>query len=219
MARSLTSYPQPPTSPACHPLLLHRLPILTRPSSESRYDRLAWNFSLTFPLLATLSHSYWDAAANNWAFDYNGYYATYGYPQQGSAGGASSSAYPASSATVAPTNNIFASAAPATSSSSSAAAGGAAQTAEEKRRKAITGGARDAQGNALAGSLKRGEHRTTVIRKGPNGDYEVSSTAARCERNSKLTVVYPMLSRSRIPPFSNGIPLTNVSSLVTWATM
>lgn len=127
-------------------------------------------------------HSYWDAQANNWAFDYNSYYATYGYPQQRQ-GGPSSSAYgsyagPSTSQYGAPAYNDpglayatagSAAAAAAQGSHSSHTAG--AEGTDSKPKKALPG-AKDAEGKPLAGSLQRGEHRTTVLREGVNGVYE-----------------------------------------------
>lgn len=135
---------------------------------------------------------YWDAQANNWAFDYASYNAAYGYPQQQPAPSASTvGGYP-SSATAATgyyqTAPSSYAAAPNTSygqsySSTGAVggpstsryppAGGATSTASSSSKPAKQlPGAKDANGNPLAGSLKRGETRTTVIKAHPQGTYE-----------------------------------------------
>lgn len=117
---------------------------------------------------------YWDATANNWAFDYNSYYATYGYPSdyytasssEPSASSSSAAAYSDPSAAANPyyfdsrsasqqpaasnydpTHDPFA---PTTTSS-------AATTAADNRY--------DESGRLIPGKLKRGETRPTVIRR------------------------------------------------------
>ncbi|CAO1631100.1 unnamed protein product [Jaminaea pallidilutea] len=115
---------------------------------------------------------YWDATANNWAFDYNGYYATYGYPQQQQQQSyAAGQAYPSASSgpSRSAQQSIYN---PGTASSSSATAGPSNTETKPKKPKA---GPKDAEGNPLAGNLKRGEHRTTVVRSGPDGIYEDAS--------------------------------------------
>lgn len=113
---------------------------------------------------------YWDASANNWAFDYNSYYATYGYPADyyaASGGEATSSAagYVDPSAAANPyyfdnqnaaqplqsSNEAFVDPfAPASSSTSSAA--------KENIRY-------DEQGRIIPGKLRKGETRPTVLRR------------------------------------------------------
>ncbi|SPO22423.1 related to RNA-binding protein [Ustilago trichophora] len=113
---------------------------------------------------------YWDASANNWAFDYNSYYATYGYPADyyaASGGEATSSAagYADPSAAANPyyfanqnaaqppqsSNEAFVDPfAPASSSTSSAA--------KENTRY-------DEQGRIIPGKLRKGETRPTVLRR------------------------------------------------------
>ncbi|PWN33492.1 uncharacterized protein FA14DRAFT_147372 [Meira miltonrushii] len=85
---------------------------------------------------------YWDTATNNWAFDYDGYYRTYGYPQAGSS----------------------ASAGPSTGYDSTYAAQAFQQASAYGGNNTASG---NADGNPIAGHLKKGETRTTVIRKGP----------------------------------------------------
>ncbi|PWN19113.1 RNA-binding domain-containing protein [Microstroma glucosiphilum] len=115
---------------------------------------------------------YWDPAANNWAFDYNGYYATYGYPQQGGAGAAAAPAsaapYPASSSA-----STFQPISTATSAYTSAAGPPSSSTGPIREKKSTaSAGPKDASGNPLSGTLKRGEKRKTVLKSGPEGAYE-----------------------------------------------
>lgn len=100
--------------------------------------------------------SYWDPTANNWAFDYNAYYASYGYPSDAS--GAGGSSYPGVSSYG--SSELWPNQPPDYSQ------------IKQKRAKHIPG-PKDAQGNAIAGKLRRGETRQTVLRKGVgNSVYE-----------------------------------------------
>ena len=118
---------------------------------------------------------YWDANANNWAFDYNSYYATYGYPADyytasGGQGASSSSAatyadpnaaanpyylayqpqqQPQPSTASYDTVDPFA---PTTSATSSSAT-----TNQETRY--------DEHGRIIPGRLRKGETRSTVLRR------------------------------------------------------
>ncbi|TKY84864.1 hypothetical protein EX895_005944 [Sporisorium graminicola] len=123
---------------------------------------------------------YWDASANNWAFDYTSYYATYGYPADyytasGGDGASFSStaaaAYsdPSSAANpyyfdyqnqqqqqpqqppTAPYDSVVDPFAPASSSSAAAA------SKEESRY--------DEHGRIIPGKLRKGEMRPTVLRR------------------------------------------------------
>lgn len=115
---------------------------------------------------------YWDAGANNWAFDYNSYYATYGYPADYYAsGGASSSsayAYPSTDAAASAANPYYldyqttSTAQPAASSSSTpivdpfAGPSSAPPPADVRY---------DGHGRAIPGKLRKGETRPTVLRR------------------------------------------------------
>lgn len=121
---------------------------------------------------------YWDTASNNWAFDYDGYYRTYGYPQ---AGNSSSQAGPSTGY-----DGTFAAQAYQQASAYGGNPGTAGSFApygnsnashlndsnfngdgQSEKRKKVLPGPKDADGNPIAGHLKKGETRTTVIRKGP----------------------------------------------------
>lgn len=124
--------------------------------------------------------SYWDVQANNWAFDYNSYYATYGYPAAGSApsapGASSSAGYPSMYPQAQPSAGYYTPSGGAGAPGPSAAAAGAPGTADDggkpRKDKKPAAGPKDAEGNPLAGSLQRGQKRTTVIKSGPDGVYE-----------------------------------------------
>lgn len=126
------------------------------------------------------SLSYWNANSNNWDFDYDSYYATYGYPQPGAYdaayaaqaseqasayGGGGPSAGPSSGPSSSTMNGGTYSGA-STSNAKSGGAGGA----DEKTK--YVPGPKDADGNPLAGHLKKGETRTTVLRKSVGKLYE-----------------------------------------------
>ncbi|UZJ54697.1 hypothetical protein CBS101457_004017 [Exobasidium rhododendri] len=84
---------------------------------------------------------YWDAAVNNWAFDYDAYYAAYGR-----------------------------------TSASSVEVDNATYVAQALQQASAYGQAdgrpKDAMGNAVAGTLKKGETRETVLRKNVGKIYE-----------------------------------------------
>jgi RNA recognition motif. (a.k.a. RRM, RBD, or RNP domain) len=113
---------------------------------------------------------YWDSGTNNWAFDYDGYYRMYGYPQAGSsaAAGPSTTEYDSTYAAQAYQqasayggNTGSGSLYPSTNETGFNADG------QSEKRKKLPPGPKDAEGNPIAGNLKKGETRTTVIRKGP----------------------------------------------------
>ncbi len=118
---------------------------------------------------------YWDATANNWAFDYTSYYAAYGYPADYYNGASSSSSAAAGSAYVdpsAPANPYYysasSSAQPPPSSSAVvdpfAPTPSTAPSAEKPRH--------DSQGHFIPGTLQRGEKRPTVLRRAAGKLYE-----------------------------------------------
>jgi hypothetical protein len=117
----------------------------------------------------SIASSYWDPTANNWAFDYDSYYAAYGqtnannanidnatYVQQalqqasayGQEGAGGFSQYP----------------------QGSGANGGAAGSTDKKKK--VVAGPKDANGNAVAGILRRGQTRETVLRTSVGKLYE-----------------------------------------------
>ncbi|PWN98341.1 RNA-binding domain-containing protein [Tilletiopsis washingtonensis] len=106
---------------------------------------------------------YWDPHSNGWAFDYDAYYAA--HP-------------PVAQPTYDPDFAAQASAQASAYGSAPGAPGGgtggapisAATAAANKAKKQL--GPKDAEGNALAGNLKRGEKRTTVLRKAVGKLYE-----------------------------------------------
>lgn len=122
---------------------------------------------------------YWDPTANNWAFDYNSYYATYGYPadynamsSSTAAGDASTSAAGYADASANPYYFDYQNTAqrPASSSTaydaivdpfsntaSTSTASPAAATKEETRY--------DEHGRIIPGKLRKGETRPTVLRR------------------------------------------------------
>lgn len=118
--------------------------------------------------------SYWDPAASNWAFDYNGYYATYGYPQQGASVGAApaapTSAAPYSSSSSASTFQPVPTATPAFNPGADPSSSSTGPIRAKKPT--ASAGPKDASGNPLSGTLKRGEKRMTVLKSGPEGAYE-----------------------------------------------
>jgi len=161
---------------------------------------------LPFPSrLITTLRSYWDASTNNWAFDYSGYYNTYGSypPGTDTSGWASSSAggagayqggYQQRSGGYGGGGGGMSSSAQASGSTSQGGYGysepvqsggmngpygagygpgpgqGAGQGGDSGgigpvRVHKKGAGAKDEEGNPIAGHLKRGETRTTVIRK------------------------------------------------------
>lgn len=92
----------------------------------------------------------WDASRGQWAFDYDGFYQTYGtYPT--AAGGASSSSQ----------DRVYAdlSAAAVSGQSSTASQGGRVP------KKKWVPGPKDEDGKSIAGHLKKGQTRKTVLRK------------------------------------------------------
>ncbi len=118
---------------------------------------------------------YWDASANNWAFDYNSYYATYGYPAEYyTQDGASTSAAGAYAGYPTAADNPYYYAQQQQSSSSSAAPAAAqsdtfvdpftskpttsSQAAKDEDRY-------DEQGRLIPGKLRKGETRPTVLRR------------------------------------------------------
>ncbi|MCO5602883.1 hypothetical protein L7F22_057022 [Adiantum nelumboides] len=121
--------------------------------------------------------SYWNANTSNWDFDYDSYYATYGYPQAGGSGaGAGASSYDAAYAAQA-SEQASAYGGGGAGSSSTGAYNGASSSANNgeagaEGRKKYVAGPKDANGNALAGNLKKGETRTTVLRKSVGKLYE-----------------------------------------------
>ncbi|KAJ1032744.1 hypothetical protein NDA16_000765 [Ustilago loliicola] len=120
---------------------------------------------------------YWDATANNWAFDYNSYYAAYGYPSDyytssGGGGASSSSAAVGAYPSAADASNPYYYSQQSTSasaydpSSSSAApiidpftstTPSTSSTKEETRY--------DENGRIIPGKLRKGETRPTVLRR------------------------------------------------------
>jgi hypothetical protein len=117
-----------------------------------------------------LVNSYWDTAANNWAFDYSAYYAAHGRPSTSNAPEVDNATYVAQALQQASaygqtegTNGYY----QYGPGSTAAAAGGAS---DRKPRSAP--GPKDAKGNAVAGSLKKGETRETVLRKSVGKLYE-----------------------------------------------
>lgn len=122
-------------------------------------------------LKPTNSDSYWDATKNDWAFDYDRYYATYGYPDTSQSGGASSSTYDATFAQQAMQQASAYGGASATAQGGGALGNGYTAGQLEVKRRGY--GPVDAEGNPIAGKLKKGENRTTVLRKAPgNHVYE-----------------------------------------------
>lgn len=118
---------------------------------------------------------YWDASANNWAFDYNSYYATYGYPAEYyTQNGASTSAAGAYAGYPTAADNPYYYAQQQQSSSSSTAPAAAqsdtfvdpftakpstsSQAANDEDRY-------DEQGRLIPGKLRKGETRPTVLRR------------------------------------------------------
>lgn len=103
---------------------------------------------------------YWDATANNWAFDYNSYYATYGYPADyyASSDATSNPYYLDYQSQQAPTPVV----APPSSSSSTidpfAPTSAASSSKSEEKRY-------DEQGRLIPGKLRKGETRPTVLRR------------------------------------------------------
>lgn len=115
---------------------------------------------------------YWDATANNWAFDYNSYYATYGYPadyyaSSGGEGASYSSAAAGSYVTAADASNPYYYSQQPTSTSTYdasapivdpfASAPSTSTTKEETRY--------DENGRIIPGKLRKGETRPTVLRR------------------------------------------------------
>ncbi len=97
--------------------------------------------------------SYWDASSNSWQFDYDSYYRA--YPQAAAAAGAG--AYNVGDLSQQASAYSYGGEAGADGS----AAGG---TGAAKQKKFVPG-PKDEEGNAIAGKLKKGETRTTVLRK------------------------------------------------------
>lgn len=104
---------------------------------------------------------YWDVTANNWAFDYDSYYATYGHPQAGG--------YDPSYAAEASTQASAYGGAPMTG-----AFPGATDVygAPQEKKKRAGPGPKDEEGNPIAGKLKPGQTRETVLRKRVGKVYE-----------------------------------------------
>lgn len=112
---------------------------------------------------------YWDPSANNWAFDYTSYYATYGYP-------ADYYADPAASTSDASISNPYYYSQSTQSSSSASTStqpfvdpfappSSTSITPKEEDRY-------DAQGRLIPGKLRRGETRPTVLRRAAGKLYE-----------------------------------------------
>lgn len=103
----------------------------------------------------------WDASASQWSFDYDGFYQMYGYYPQAedsSHGGGESYGYAGNSTGEGSSSYALAAAATAGESST------ASQGGKAPRKKWIPG-PKDAEGNPIAGHLKKGETRKTVLRK------------------------------------------------------
>ncbi|SJX61350.1 related to RNA-binding protein [Sporisorium reilianum f. sp. reilianum] len=112
---------------------------------------------------------YWDATANNWAFDYTSYYATYGYPAEYYAASGSASASSSTAASTAAAANPYYLAYPTASAPAAPAAAPhtevvdpfaptASTTAKEESRY-------DEHGRLIPGTLRKGETRATVLRR------------------------------------------------------
>ncbi|EST06151.1 RNA recognition motif domain protein [Kalmanozyma brasiliensis GHG001] len=99
---------------------------------------------------------YWDASANNWAFDYTSYYSTYGYPSDYT--DPSLNPYYASTSSAQPSAPVVDPFAPTSISS-------AAAPSTDKPRV-------DASGRPIPGTLARGETRPTVLRRAAGKLYE-----------------------------------------------
>ena len=120
---------------------------------------------------------YWDSSANNWAFDYNSYYATYGYPADyytgsGADGASSSSGYADPSVAANPyyfdQQNSAQPAQPAYDAATdpfAPAATTSAATAKEDTRY-------DEHGRITPGKLRKGETRPTVLRRAASKIWE-----------------------------------------------
>lgn len=127
---------------------------------------------------------YWDASANNWAFDYNAYYATYGYPADYYTGGAdaSSSTAPTSDAAYAypsagdnPYYYDYQKQAASASASGSQAMAATSQGSEpihdpfappaSTSTTTPSESRYDASGRLIPGKLRKGETRPTVLRR------------------------------------------------------
>ncbi|EPQ28347.1 uncharacterized protein PFL1_04174 [Pseudozyma flocculosa PF-1] len=112
---------------------------------------------------------FWDATTNQWAFDYNSYYAAYGYPADYADPNAMPSAstqaaydpYAANAAYGADPNAIFGPAYPVDPNAPP-------QTVEAGKQEPI----RDENGRIIPGKLKKGETRETVLRKGAGKVWE-----------------------------------------------
>jgi hypothetical protein len=101
---------------------------------------------------------YWDANANDWAFDYASYYASYGYPADYYTGGCAASAdYDANHRPNWAAETAYDANHRPVAAWAEQPAAAARAPAEEQRF--------DEHGRAIPGKLKRGETRTTVLRR------------------------------------------------------
>ena len=103
----------------------------------------------------------WDDTSQSYAFDHDGFYATYGYYPSGGDSN-SAAAYGGGYAQVAGYDEPSSSASLA-AGSTAGHSGTSSQGGKDKKK--WVPGPKDEQGNAIAGKLKRGETRTTVLRK------------------------------------------------------
>lgn len=110
--------------------------------------------------------SYWDATANNWAFDYDAYYAAYGQSSTANYDNATyqAQAYEQASAYGQAPMSGFNQFGPASG------ANGLGGPTDKKKK--LPPGPKDADGNAIAGTLKKGQTRETVLRKSVGKLYE-----------------------------------------------
>ena len=114
--------------------------------------------------LAPRLPSYWDATANNWAFDYDAYNAAYGRPAAADPSTYDNATYQAQA--------YEQSQAYGQSSSGFNQFGPAAASGSTEAKKKVLPGPKDAMGNPIAGGLKKGETRETVLRKSVGKLYE-----------------------------------------------
>lgn len=107
--------------------------------------------------------SYWDGTTNNWAFDYDAYYAA--HPQTNTMSTLDNATYQ---------QQAFeqASAYGTSSASGFNTFGPAAGGSSGEKKKKIPVGPKDANGELIAGNLKKGQTRETVLRKSVGKLYE-----------------------------------------------
>lgn len=106
--------------------------------------------------------SSWDAVSNQWVFDYDSYYRT--YPQAAAAASANANAAAYNHAEV--TAQASAYDYNGTGGSGMASGSGySGQTGTDGKPKKFVAGPKDEEGNPIAGKLKKGETRATVLRK------------------------------------------------------